>query len=160
MSLRDENAEYVSLDIMHTHEEQGDGGQVRALIDSEVLLDVALNREPFFADAAGVIRWAQDEPGKLGVAWHSLSNIAYLVKPDARAFINHLLQFIEVAATGTREAKQALGFPMADLEDAMQTAAALAFDAMFIVSRNAKDYKNSPIPAITPSRFLSEVGRS
>ena len=133
---------------------------MRALVDSDVLLDIALNRHPFFKEASEVIRWAQDEPGQLGVAWHSLSNVAYLVKPDARAFINHLLHFIEVAATGTREAKQAVGFPMLDFEDAMQAAAALTFDAMFIVTRNVKDYKNSPIPAITPSRFLSEVGRS
>ena len=133
---------------------------MRALIDSDVLLDIALRREPFFGAAAGVIRWAQDEPGQLGVAWHSLSNVAYLMKPDARPFINHLLQFVEVAATGIREAKQALGFPITDFEDAMQAAAAVAFDAMFIVTRNAKDYRNSPVPAITPSKFLSEVGRS
>lgn len=105
-----------------------------------------------------MIRWAQDEPGQVGVAWHSLSNLAYLVHP-AGDFIHDLLHFIEVAPTGTREAKQALGFPMKDLEDAMQAAAALAFDALYIVTRNAKDYKNSPIPAITPSAFLA-VGRS
>ena len=77
----------------------------------------------------------------------------------ARSFINDLLHFIEVAPTGTREAKQALAFPMTDLEDALQAAAALAFDAMFVVTRKVKDYKNSPIPTITPAKFLSEVGR-
>ena len=99
---------------------------MRALVDTDVLLDVALKREPFFAEARELIRWAQDEPGQVGVAWHSLSNLAYLVRPDARSFISHLLQFIEVASTGSREAKQAMGFPMADLEDALQSAAALA----------------------------------
>src|SRR5262245_42860881 len=132
---------------------------MRILIDTDVLIDVALKREPFAAEAIKVIRWAQDEPGQVGVAWHSLSNLAYLVHP-ARPFIHDLLHFIEVAPTGTREAKQALGFPMKDLEDAMQAAAALAFDALYIVTRNAKDYKNSPIPAITPLAFLAEVGRS
>ena len=132
---------------------------MRALVDTDVLIDIALNRRPFIKEASQVLRWAQEEPGQVGIAWHSLSNIAYLMRPDARAFINHFLQFIEVAATGTKEAKQAAGFPMADFEDAMQAAAALAFDATFIVTRNVKDYKNSPVPAITPTRFLSEVGR-
>ena len=131
---------------------------MRILIDTDVLIDVALKREPFAAEAIKVIRWAQDEPGQVGVAWHSLSNLAYLVHP-ARDFIHDLLHFIEVAPTGTREAKQAPGFPMKDLEDSMQ-AAALAFDALYIVTRNAKDYKNSPIPAITPSAFLAAVGQS
>src|SRR5438093_4319596 len=130
---------------------------MRALVDTDILLDVALNRVPFIKEASEVLRWAQEEPGQMGIAWHSVSNIAYLMRPDARPFIDHFLQFIEVAATGTREAKQAAGFPMADLEDAMQSAAALAFDAMFIVTRNVKDYKNSPVPAITPRKFLSEV---
>jgi len=133
---------------------------MRVLVDADVLLDVALKREPFFSNASEVIRCAQDEPGEIAVAWHSLSNIAYLVRPDARPFINHLLQFIEVPPAGTREAKQAVNFPMSDLEDALQCAAALAFDALFIVTRNVKDYKNSPIPAITPAKFLAEAGRA
>jgi hypothetical protein len=120
---------------------------MRVLVDTDVLLDVALKRAPFFESAAEVIRWAQDDPGQAAVAWHSLANVAYLVRP-------------EVAPTGTREAKQAIGFPMADLEDALQTAAALAFEAMFIVTRNTKDYKNSPIPPLSPSKFLVEVGRT
>src|SRR5438445_3401628 len=90
---------------------------MRARVDTDVLLDIALNREPFINEASEVLRWAQEEPGQIGIAWHSVSNIAYLMRPDARPFIDHFLQFIEVAATATREAKQAAGFPMADLEE-------------------------------------------
>jgi predicted nucleic acid-binding protein len=132
---------------------------MRALIDTDILLDVALKREPFFDQAAEVIRWANDDPGQIAVAWHSLSNLAYLVRPDARLFISELLQFIEVAPTSVREARQAIGFPMNDFEDAMQAAAALAFDALFIVTRNVDEYKNSPVPALTPAQFLAETGR-
>ena len=132
---------------------------MRALVDTDILLDIALNREPFVRESAEVIRWAQSEPGQIGIAWHSLSNVAYLVEA-ARSFIDDLLHFIEVAPTGTREAKQALGFPMEDLEDALQAASAVAFDAMFIVTRNSKDYRKSPVPAITPSKFLVQIGRS
>jgi predicted nucleic acid-binding protein len=131
---------------------------MRALVDTDVLLDVALKREPFFRDAVEVIRWAQNEPGQIGVAWHSLANLAYLVHP-ARDFISDLLHFIEVAPTGTRAARHALTLPMADLEDALQAASGYAFDAMFIVTRNLKDYRKSPIPAITPAKFLAEIGR-
>jgi predicted nucleic acid-binding protein len=132
---------------------------MRALLDTDVLIDVVLKREPFAVSAAEVLNWAEDSPGQTAVAWHSLSNIAYLVRPDARPFLQNLLQFIEVPVVGTREAKQALGFPMNDLEDALQAAAALAFDAHYIVSRNLSHYRNSPIPAISPSQFLKEVGR-
>jgi predicted nucleic acid-binding protein len=133
---------------------------VRALLDTDILLDVALKREPFFAASAAVLRLAQDEPGQCSVAWHSLSNIAYIVRPKAQDFIEHLLHFVEVAPVETRQARQALGFRMSDLEDALQAASALAFDAYFIVSRNIRHYRSSPVPAITPQRFLKEAGRN
>ena len=133
---------------------------MRVLVDTDTLLDVALNREGFFTASARVLSWVEEQPGQVAVAWHSLSNLAYLVRPDPRKFINHLLGFVEVATVGSREAKQAAGFPMGDLEDALQAAAALSFDALFIVTRNVKHFKSSPVPAITPIEFLKEVGRS
>lgn len=132
---------------------------MRALLDTDMLLDVALNRKGFSEASAKVLSWAEEQPGQVAVAWHSLSNLAYLVRPDARKFIQHLLQFIEIAIVGSREAKQAVGFPMSDLEDALQAASAIAFDATFIVTRNVRHFRASPIPAVTPIQFLKEVGR-
>jgi hypothetical protein len=50
---------------------------VRILLDTDVLLDVALAREPFAADSTEVLRWAE-AGGAAAVAWHSLINCAYL----------------------------------------------------------------------------------
>jgi predicted nucleic acid-binding protein len=132
---------------------------MRILIDTDVLLDVALNREPFVSQSRQILDWAQSEPRQAAVAWHSLSNIFYLTGSSSRDFIKDLIQFVEVAPTGSKEAKQAIGFPMADFEDALQAAAALAFDALFVVSRNSRDYKGSPVPAISPARFIKELGK-
>lgn len=132
---------------------------MKALLDTDILIDVALKREPFWAQAAKVIGWAEDAPGQTAVAWHSLANIAYLVRPDARPFLEHLLRFVDVAAVGTREAKQALGLPMNDFEDALQAAAAIAFGAECIVTRNLGHYLKSPVPARSPSQFLQQLGR-
>lgn len=132
---------------------------MRVLLDTDVLLDVALKREPFLGDGQEVLRWAEDDPGQAAVAWHSLSNIAYLTGLSARPFISELLEFVEVAPVTTKEARQALGLPMSDFEDALQAASALAFEAYFIVTRNARHYRKSPVPAVTPAQFLNEVGR-
>jgi predicted nucleic acid-binding protein len=132
---------------------------MRVLIDTDVLLDVALNREGFVRESQQVLAWAQEEPRQAAVAWHSLSNIAYLTGPAAREFARDLMEFVEVAPTGTKEAKQALGFPMRDFEDALHAAAALAFDALFIVTRNVRDYKGSPVPPMSPTQFIKELGR-
>ena len=46
---------------------------------------------------------------------------------------------------------------MRDLEDALQASAAVAFHADFVTSRNARDYKNSPAPTITPREFSARI---
>lgn len=132
---------------------------MRALLDTDVLLDVALRREGFFEESAGVVNWAEGEPGQAAVAWHSLSNIAYLFRPNARGFIRDLLRFVEVAPVATDEARQAVDLPIADLEDAFQVSAAIAFRASFIVTRNLRHYKRSPVNAISPHQFLKRVLR-
>ena len=44
--------------------------------------------------------------------------------------------------------------PMQDFEDAMQVAAADMAKVDFIITRNTKDFKNSPIPAMDPGEFV------
>ena len=94
---------------------------MKVLLDPDILLDVALRRVEFFEDSAAVFSWAETNPGDAAVAWHSLSNLVYMVRPDGRGFIRDLLEFVEVAAVGTDDMRMALGFPMKDLEDAMQS---------------------------------------
>jgi len=132
---------------------------VKALFDTDVLLDVALGRTEFLADSAEALRWAEDHPGRVAVAWHCLSNLAYLVRPDPREFIRDLLTFVEVATAGTAEARLALTYSMGDLEDALQAASAVSFGASFLVTRNINDFRKSPIPAVTPAAFLKAAGR-
>jgi hypothetical protein len=41
-----------------------------------------------------------------------------------------------------------------DFEDALQAGAAMSWEAAFIVTRNERDFKRSPVPAISPSAYL------
>lgn len=127
---------------------------MKILIDTDILLDVALRREKFFAESAAVLRFAESQPRQNAVAWHSLSNINYLLRPDARPFVKELLAFVTVPTTGTYAALQAVELPMKDFEDAMQAAAAVQFGASYIITRNATHYRNSPVPAILPREFM------
>ena len=91
-----------------------------------------------------------------------LSNIYYLVTPthgrdDARRFLVDLTQFVTVAPTDTEAFRYAAFLPLADFEDALQVAAARACGASCIVTRNVKDFAESPIPARTPAEVLSEL---
>ncbi len=132
---------------------------MKVLLDTDVLLDVALFRREFYEASARVLEWAEAEPGQAGVAWHSLSNLAYLVRPDARPFLRELLQFVEVAPVSTESARLALEMSLGDFEDALQVASAIAFGATFLVARNLAHYKRSPLPALSPAQFLEHLAK-
>jgi hypothetical protein len=129
---------------------------MKVLLDTDLLLDVALGRADFIDNSAAVVQWAESNPGRAAVAWHSLSNLSYLIRPDARPFIRALLEFVEVPMVGTEAAMKAINYLMNDFEDALQAAAALAFGARFIITRNISDYRRSPVPAISPSVFIKD----
>ena len=125
------------------------------LIDTDVLIDLALDREPFSEAAVQVLDLVELGYEKACIAWHSVSNLYYLVSPrhggiSTRDFIVQLTRIVEVAATDADGVRYAASLPMEDFEDAMQVAAARGCGATRIVTRNLKDYKKSPIPAISP----------
>ena len=132
------------------------------LLDTDVLVDVALNRRPHSEAASEFLDLIEQGKERASVAWHSLSNLDYIVRPahggnSARDFIADLTRFVAVAATGTEAIRYAVELPMADFEDAMQVAAARACGARHIVTRNVDDYQRSPIPALTPAQALREL---
>ncbi len=134
------------------------------LLDSDVLIDVALERDPHLGPSSELLILIARRRAPAFVAWHSLSNIHYIVarargQQEARRFIADLLRFTEVAETGTEDLRHALDLPMADFEDALQAAAARACGARHIVTRNVADFARSPIPAITPAEALARLAR-
>jgi predicted nucleic acid-binding protein len=136
---------------------------VRVLIDSDVLIDVGLNRAPFADFAAQVLDGLEARHGTGFVAWHSIANLFYLVSPasgkeNALGYIRDLSGFISVAPVETKDLLYALSLDMADFEDAMQAAAAVACKADWIVTRNIRHYRKSPVKAISPEELLTLPG--
>ena len=130
------------------------------LIDSDVLLDVALREEPFFRESAAFLLEAGRSSEPACIAWHSVSNVYYVARrrdpdADARGFILNLLEWVEIAPTDAESVRFAASLPMDDFEDALQVAAAEACGARQIVTRNLRDYSASPIPAVSPQEALA-----
>ena len=132
------------------------------LLDTDVLIDLALDRAPFAEAAAGLIDHLEKKPGAAFVAWHSLSNFFYMVAPtrgkhQTRDFLVDLARFVQVAPTTTESLLFAGRLDLKDFEDAMQVAAAVACEASVIATRNLQDYRRSPVRAADPQTVLSEL---
>ena len=132
------------------------------LLDTDVLLDVALDRHPHADASSGFLAKIADGASEGYVAWHTVSNLFYVIArargaAAARDFIVGLMDYLAVAPTSTEAVRYAASLPMADFEDAMQVAAARACGAEYIVTRNLSDFERSPIPAVPPQEALARL---
>jgi predicted nucleic acid-binding protein len=132
---------------------------LRLLIDTNVILDVALAREPWARDGAVVLEAIGRGLADGFVAAHAVSTVHYIVEKQrdratASTAIGDLLSLLAVAPLGTADFHRALTIGLRDFEDAIQVAAALAVDATFLVTRNERDFKGAPVACRTPGEIV------
>lgn len=101
------------------------------LVDTAILLDVALGRRPHAEASGELLDWLEANPGTGYVAWHTISNLYYLIvgrrgQTATRQFVTELVGFVDVAPVSTESVRYAARLPLKDFEDAMQVAAATA----------------------------------
>lgn len=125
-----------------------------------MLLDVLAAREPYYASAASV--WTLVETGRIKglIAAHSLTTLHYLLtrytsRKRSRSAVGDLLRLFTVAEVDEEVLRSALELNWKDFEDAVQAAAALKSGADYLVTRNPKDYSESPVPIVQPEGFLA-----
>lgn len=131
---------------------------MRVLIDTDVLLDIALDRAPHSVAASRVLQSVQSGHTEGLVAWHTLSNIYYLLSAGrnrgrAVEFLRDVSRLLRVAPADDEVLRVALSLQMPDFEDAMQVACGLAAGAEGVITRNLRDFRGSPLRAIAPGDF-------
>lgn len=130
------------------------------LYDANVLLDVMLNRLPFYAGSAAALRMAARGMVDGYVAGHAVTTVAYVAgrqigrAPTHRA-LTQLLTYIRVAPVTDLGVRNALSSSMRDFEDAVTVAAAQAAGVELIVTRDEADFADCPIPTVLPEVLLA-----
>ncbi len=135
---------------------------MKVTLDINVLLDVFQKREPHYAASAQVVGMVT--AGTLvGVCpAHGLTTLYYLVrkhasKPDAEEAMDQVLRHFQIGNLEAVDWQCARRLPFADFEDAVVATVARATASAFIITRNVEDFAGSPVPAITPVDFLSQM---
>ncbi len=137
----------------------------RILIDTNILLDYLLTREPFYEVAKEVVRTCTEGDTKGCIAAHSITNMFFILRKDydaeeRREMLINLCTIFDVE--GIDKNKLLVGLQnadFADFEDCLQTECAKAYGAEYIVTRNIADYNASEITAILPKDFLERNHR-
>lgn len=136
---------------------------MKILIDTNVLIDYILRREPYTDDAEKIIFLCKNMQIEGCIAAHSIMNIFYILRKlmtleKRKKFLNYISEFIEIIGIDRRKIISAVNNDQfTDVEDCLQTECAKEFSANYIVTRNVKDFQNSTVPAISPDEFLKKV---
>ena len=134
----------------------------RVLFDSDVLLDVLAQRQPFVIASAQALNTVTQEQVQGYVSGHAVTNIFYILRRQigseaARELLSRLLQRLQVASVTDEVIRQALQSSIVDFEDAVTSAAANIAGLEIIVTRNTSDFVTSSVPAIMPEEFLATL---
>jgi predicted nucleic acid-binding protein len=135
---------------------------VNVLFDTNVILDVLLERKPHLDVAAKL--FALVDNGRLdgSVCATTVTTIHYIAAKDfgskrARAQVHGLLGLFNVAPVGRDVLGSALDTDFADYEDAVVHEAARAAGVTAIVTRDRRGFAGSAIPAIDPEELLAAI---
>lgn len=135
---------------------------MKLLIDTNIVLDVLLKREPFYKSAVEVMNLAQYDDIQEYISAAAITDIYYIAyreiksKKLVKELLSKLLSIVSIAAVSEKEIKKALELEWNDFEDAVQYSVALFDDMEGIVTRNPKDYKESCIKVWLPEQILQK----
>lgn len=136
----------------------------RILVDTNVLLDYLLTREPFYEDAKDIVVACTEGKAKGCIAAHSISNMFYILRKDysikeRREILSNLCLIFDVEGIDKEKILAGLqNEDFTDFEDCLQMECAKTYGAEYIVTRNIADYKMSDVEAILPNEYLAVAG--
>ena len=139
---------------------------MKLLIDTNIVLDVLLKREPFYQDAVKVMNMAQYDDVQEYISASAVTDIYYIAyrqikdRASVLELIKRLLMVVSVAAVSEREIRNALKRGWKDFEDAVQYSVAFLNEMDGLITRNPKDYEEADINIWSPEQVLSEYANS
>jgi predicted nucleic acid-binding protein len=135
---------------------------MNVLLDTNIVLDVLLDRIPFVIDASAI--WAACDDGRLVgfLTASTVTDIFYIARrasdvTKANIAIGLCLSTFEIATLDRQTLEYATTLLGKDFEDSVQIACAVHNQLAAIVTRNTADYAHAPLPVLTPAELLAQL---
>ncbi|NHB70230.1 PIN domain-containing protein [Perlabentimonas gracilis] len=131
----------------------------RLLLDTNIILDIALKREPHFELSSKIFELI-DKNRIIGyITASTVTDIYYISRKEkgneiAIEFISNLIEIVDVIGVDKSIIVKALKSNLKDFEDAVQVSAAEYNEIEIIVTRNKSDFLNSGLEILTPKELV------
>ena len=133
------------------------------LIDTNIILDYILKREPFAQDAMDCLERLIANKAKVWLTASTITDIYYITRRTlhdavaAKSVVAKLLNAFQIAGVDQTDCVKALDVDVSDYEDALVSVCAKKVKAEYIITQNTKHFGQSSVPAMTPSAFLKSA---
>jgi len=132
---------------------------MKILIDTNVVLDILLNRQPWYIDAALIFSMTKQNYFQSYVSATTITDIFYITKKvlgksGAKEALKNLFKVFCPASVKDNDIYKALNLEWDDFEDSVQFIIGEGLSVDYIVTRNIRDYTTSHIKIIAPDKFL------
>ena len=130
----------------------------KVFVDTNVVLDVLLQRYPFWQDSLRIFQFAELGEIEAYVSASSMTDIFYVANkklstPVARQAIEGLLGLFRVVGVDADDLSNALHVPIHDFEDALQAYCAFKAGADVLLTRDIGGFVNIEMKVVTPGEF-------
>lgn len=131
----------------------------KVLFDTNIILDIALKRAPFFQDAYELFALIDEKKITGRITATTITDIYFISKKEKGhletiQFINNLLDVLDVIGVDKEVILHALSLKILDFEDAVQISASEYNEIEIIITRNKSDFVNTSLEIFTPKEFL------
>ncbi|MBQ6908710.1 MAG: PIN domain-containing protein [Synergistaceae bacterium] len=133
---------------------------MKLLLDTNILLDVLTEREPFYDISANIWHKCACKEFSGCISSLSFANMVYnmrkkLTPESIEILAVRMSDIFEFVDLNRLDIIQASKMRWKDFEDALQSVAAERIKADYIITRNIKDFDNSNVRALSPEDFLN-----
>ncbi len=132
---------------------------MKVLLDTNIVLDLLLQREPFCDDAKVIFELIESNKIEGYLCATTITTIYYLIsknstKNQADNIISQLLQLFNIADVNKNILLKSLDNNGKDFEDSVIYTSAEFFDIKIIITRDKKGFEKSNIKIATTKEFL------
>jgi predicted nucleic acid-binding protein len=135
---------------------------MRVLLDTNIILDALLNRQPFVAEAQQILQANDQARVSAYVTATTITDIFYLARKALGTeatlkAIELCLTAFQVCTVDIQTLETAIKLEGKDFEDNLQIACALASGLDAIITRNKADFKTTTVAIMEPAELLSQL---
>ena len=135
---------------------------MKILLDTNIVLDILLQREPFCNDAKAIFELIESNKINGYLCATSITTIYYLIsKSDNKSLadivIEQLLQLFNIADVNKNVLLKSLQNNGKDFEDSVIYTSAEYCSVDIIITRDKKGFRQSNIKVMQPKEFLNET---